>query len=75
MPIACLFPRIEIGALAAISAASSIEAASSCVVVDDVVDEADPLGALGATFRPVRKSSLVRGMPIVSMNRCRPVWP
>ena len=45
-------------------------------VVDHLVDQADLLRALGRrTLRPVRKSSLVRGTPIASMKRCRPVWP
>ena len=45
--IACLLPVIESGALAAISAASSSAAASTSSSSTDLVDEPDPLGALG----------------------------
>ncbi len=75
MSIACLLPFIESGALAAISAASSIEAASNSPSPTTSWTRPIRSARSAERFRPVRKSSLVRGTPIASMKRWRPVWP
>ena len=70
-----LVALIESGALAAISAASSTAADS--ISSSSTTSWTSPICSArsASRLRPVRKSSLVRGTPIVSMNRRSPVWP
>ena len=73
--IALLLPRIESGALAAIAAASSTESASSASSATTSWTRPICSARAASRLRPVKKSSLVRGRPTVSMNLRRPVWP
>ena len=64
----CLLPRSEIGALEAISLASSIDAASSSAEGTTAFTSPICSARSASMFRPTKKSSRVRAAPTVSMN-------
>ena len=69
-----LFPFRESGALPAISAASATAWSSTSSRGTASLHEADLLGALAVTLRPMKNSSRVRAGPTVSRNFWMPVW-